>query len=498
MQLSAHLDLDVVALEQADDLTLLVELAAPTPPSTQQRPTATLQVVLDRSGSMHGERLEGAKAALSLLVDQLDPTDNFGLVAFDHAVRVVVPAGPLADKAAVKRAIAEVDAGGTTDLSSGYLRGLQEAQRVAGPAGGTLLLISDGHANAGVTDPAVLGKVAEQARGKGVTTSTLGFGLGYDERLLAALAQGGRGTEHFAEEADTAVAKVAGELDGLLDKVVQAASMHVRMSEHVEAIAVLNDLPVQTVDGGVMLELGSFYAGETRKLVLRFRVPGVAALGLLEIATLTMTHVQLPELVQHTTELPVHVNVVPGDQAAGRIPDPVVRSEAMFQETQKRKGEASELLSQGRHGEASALLRSTASDLRAFAAEMPAEHTDELFAELGTVASLADEVDAGYGERAAKAASYDRARKSRTRGRDARGAQVLLRRLSDGEVYLLDEWRLDGLRRAAEHAGQRLRRSGANSPEVALALVNELPSGDPLALWLADAAARGGFRFERP
>lgn len=153
MQLSTKLDCDLVAVEQADELTLLVELTAPTPPTTTTRQPATLQVVLDRSGSMAGDRLEGAKQALVALIDRLDPTDNFGLVAFDDSVEVVVPAGPLTSKSAVKDVIAAIDDGGSTDLSSGYLRGLQEARRVAGPTGATLLLMSDGHANAGVTDP---------------------------------------------------------------------------------------------------------------------------------------------------------------------------------------------------------------------------------------------------------------------------------------------------------------------------------------------------------
>ena len=347
MHLSTTLDCDLVAVETDDEITLLVELTAPTPATTAVRQPATLQVVLDRSGSMAGDRLEGAKTALLALVDRLDPSDNLGVVAFDNQVQVVVPAGPLTDKAAVKRAIAAIQDGGSTDLSSGYLRGLQEARRVAGPAGATLLLISDGHANAGVTDPQQLEKVAAQAHGNGVTTSALGFGLGYDETLLGALARGGAGNELFAEEADSAVALISGEVEGLLTQVAQAASLRLTWTDHVAGISVLNDLPVVGLPDGAMLELGSFYAGETRRLLITLKVPGIPALGLTQVATLELTHVALPELVQHTTVLPVQVNVVPGDQAAGRVPDPKVRSEVLFQQTQKAKKDSSRLLSDG-------------------------------------------------------------------------------------------------------------------------------------------------------
>src|SRR5690349_20340001 len=183
MRLTAHLDVEMIALETDDQLSVMIELTAPAAPDAGERPPSTLEVVLDRSGSMEGGRLSGARTALTSLVDRLDPRDHFGLVLFDDRVDVAVPAGPLTDKAAVKRAIAAVHTRGNTDLSGGYLRGLQEARRVAAPAGATVLVISDGHANAGVTDPEALAQVAAEAYTHGVTSSTLGFGLGYDERI---------------------------------------------------------------------------------------------------------------------------------------------------------------------------------------------------------------------------------------------------------------------------------------------------------------------------
>ena len=152
MKLDAHMDVDLVAVEQDDVVTVMLELAAPEEALDVPRAPATVQVVLDRSGSMSGERLEAAKLALAELTERLDPADRFGLVAFDDEVQVVVPAGPLLDKAAARAAVLAIGPGGTTNLSGGLLRGLQEARRVAGGSGATLLLLSDGHANAGVTD----------------------------------------------------------------------------------------------------------------------------------------------------------------------------------------------------------------------------------------------------------------------------------------------------------------------------------------------------------
>jgi len=418
MHISAHLDVDVVAHETDDELSVLIDLTAPPQPATSEpRAASTLEVVLDRSGSMGGGRLEAAKTALLSLINRLDPTDRFGLVAFDDQVEVVAAAGPLTDKAAIKRAIRDLHPRNNTDLSSGYLRGIQEARRVAGESGATLLLISDGHANAGVTDPETLGQVAAEAQGHKVTTSTLGIGLGFDERLMSAIAKGGTGNELFAEEADTAVRLISNEVEGLLSQTVQAASVLVRMSPHVRAVQVLNELPVQTTGDGVMAELGGFYADEVRKVLLVFDIPGIASLGLTEVATLEFTYVELPALAQHKITVPLHVNVVPGDEAAGRIPNPVVRTEKAYLRAQQAKRRASTHLSAGDVPAAlleihearrivDEALPSASEDMRAHMAE-----------EVQTLGYLAREAEHGSAPRAARHSSADSYHKSSRRFR---------------------------------------------------------------------------------
>src|SRR5436190_3195230 len=139
MHISAHLDFDVVALQSNDELSLLLELKAPPAPASEPRAPVALQVVLDRSGSMADGRLYAAQGALHTLVDKLGADDTFGLVAFDHQVLVAVPAEPLADKEAVKQAIWSLVPRGMTNLSAGYLRGIQEARR--GKNGGRATLL---------------------------------------------------------------------------------------------------------------------------------------------------------------------------------------------------------------------------------------------------------------------------------------------------------------------------------------------------------------------
>ncbi len=351
MHINAHLDVDLVAVETTDTVTIMLELQAPAAPEdpAAARPEHTAIIVLDRSGSMGGGRLEAAKRAIVDLVVRLDDRDNFGLVTFDSSVQVVVPAGKVGDRGreAIANAVASIHTGGMTDLSGGYLRGLQEARRVAGPAGAALVLLSDGHANSGVTDPAQLREVAAGGSRQTIATSTIGIGDGYDENLLSEIATGGSGNHAFARDPDAAAAALAGELDGLLSKTVQAASLLVSPSSDVAKIGVVNDLPATAVDGGVMVELGDFYGGEQRRVLIELGVPAMAALGLAEVAALTLTYVELPALEQHTVTLPVSVNVVPADLAAGRTPAPEVQREKLLLQTQQAKKEAEEAMRRG-------------------------------------------------------------------------------------------------------------------------------------------------------
>jgi Ca-activated chloride channel homolog len=420
MHLNALLDVDVVAVETADRLTLLVELAAPAPARPAARPPATLQLVLDRSGSMGGGQLEAAKRALRTIVDRLDPSDHFGLVVFDDAVSVAVPAGPLASKAAVRHVIGALDVGGSTNLGGGLVRGVQEARRVKGERGATVVLVSDGHANVGVVDPARLAQAAAAARAVGVTVATVGMGLGYDEQLLAAIARGGAGNTHFAEEADAAGEAIAAEVDGLLEQVATAATLTVRPTGAVAGIELWNDLPANALAEGIVVELGDFYAGEERRLLLAFDVPAMPGLGLAQVCELALSWVEVATLDTHTVTIPLHVNVLPGDQAAGRVANATVQTEVAFQAAQRAKREAADAL---RRGDTAAATRAYGKASRAIgdaAAAAPPPLAAELRGEAALMLDLADRASWDDANRLAKFTEADRHRKNRRRGRPGR------------------------------------------------------------------------------
>ena len=120
MHIESHLDVDVIAHESQDSVTCMLQLKAPTAASADNRLGQTLVVVLDRSGSMSGDPLDSAKAALQSLIHRLAPKDRFGVVVFDDAAQVIVPIRQMRDHnlPELSARLDAVTTGGCTNLYS--------------------------------------------------------------------------------------------------------------------------------------------------------------------------------------------------------------------------------------------------------------------------------------------------------------------------------------------------------------------------------------------
>jgi len=339
-------------------------------------------------------------------------------VVFDDHANVVVPTAPLGslgvDK--VKEAIANIHAGGCTDLSAGYLLGLSEASRAMGNGGATVLLISDGHANTGETSPVVLGDLAEGRASKRITTTTIGYGLGYDEELLVALARGGNGDHVFAEDVDQLHPAIAEQVSELLAKAVTATSVTIHpLGAGLAGIRVLHDVPAAQIGDEVIAQLGDLYTGESRRLLIQLDIPAMAALGLATIAEVTVRYTELPDLVEHVITLPVTVNVVPGDVAAGRVPDPVVTVERLLQQAQQTKREAISVLRAGETGSAQELLTGAMHQLSVPCGALDAGGRVALDEEVAELRRLSTLTHQGNTERSVKSSYESMSRRSRSR-----------------------------------------------------------------------------------
>ncbi|HEX6135735.1 MAG TPA: VWA domain-containing protein [Longimicrobiales bacterium] len=101
---------------------LLLKLEAAAPQRGERLPL-NLSLVLDRPGSMHGDKLRAACAAAALLVRRLSPEDVVSVVAYDDQVVTVAAPAKGAEQALLPREIERIETGGSTNLSGGWLRG---------------------------------------------------------------------------------------------------------------------------------------------------------------------------------------------------------------------------------------------------------------------------------------------------------------------------------------------------------------------------------------
>lgn len=198
---------------------------------TNRRPL-NLALVLDRSGSM----AEASKFAYLLetareVIANLTSRDIVSLIAYSDRAAALSPAGRAVNKPFLYHRIEEVWPEGYADLSAGLLESL--AQVNSQSAGGQVkqvLLLTDGRANRGVTDPAALRRIVENARAKGIRLSVLGCGTNINEKLLAELAAAGGGRYGFIKSPEQIPGLLNGDLGGLLPVAAQNTRLEVTVS----------------------------------------------------------------------------------------------------------------------------------------------------------------------------------------------------------------------------------------------------------------------------
>jgi Ca-activated chloride channel homolog len=337
------------------------------PAEADNRPRLNLAIVLDRSGSMGGGKLERAKEAARLLVRRLGDSDVVSVVAYDEDVRTVVRRARGAEREGVLAMIGSTGIGGTTNLSGGWLRG---RELIAGAMvdGGVnrILLLTDGQANVGITDPAQLTALTRSSAALGITTTTIGFGTDYDERLLRAMAEAGGGSTYYIETPDQAPAVFETEITGLMSLAAQNVSVNIAPAEMVEHAKVVHQYPSQEGRGGaVRLELGDLYAFEPKSLLMEFLLRSDSPTEV-AVATLTVSGYAMHadgSLEKRQARLPIQVS-----RAGAAVVNPEVRKELIILEAARAREEALEDRARGVCGEGARRLRGVAERMKPYAA----------------------------------------------------------------------------------------------------------------------------------
>lgn len=365
MQADFYLDYDVLSVGQAHKVYLMARLMSGPVPASPQRLPLNLGLVIDRSGSMAGDKIAYTRQAAQFLVQNLGPKDTLSVILYNHEVEVLLPPQQLVYKDPVVQRLSEIKTGGTTNLSGGWLEGCNlVSQNLDEGQLNRVIIMSDGLANRGITDQSRLVALAQQKREQGVSTTTMGLGADFNEDLLIAMADAGGGAFYFIESPEVAPLIFQEELRGLLSMVGQNLAVQLEFGDHVDEVRQLNAYPSDTSLKHVSYRLGDIYADEMKTIVLELSISALEKLGMVEVATLRFEYDELSDNgSQHRSiELPIHVKVVP---YAALLPPPnkdVRRSVLLLQAAQARR-EAVHAADKGDFLEASQVLRAVADDI---------------------------------------------------------------------------------------------------------------------------------------
>jgi Ca-activated chloride channel family protein len=232
-------------------------------------------VVLDRSGSMQGEKINQAKQSLLNLINMLSPQDRLALVSYADNVQThanLLKVTPT-NRFLLQSAVNSIRTGGSTNLSSGLQQGIAIMQRsLAAGRNGSIILVSDGLANRGITDPQSLGRMATAAQKHEFGISTVGVGLDFNEHLMTTIADQGAGKYYFLDEPEKFAEILHNEFEHARMTVASNTAVEIPLTDGVTLIDAAG-YPVEYRNNKAVFYPGNLFAKQSRSLFLTFKLP---------------------------------------------------------------------------------------------------------------------------------------------------------------------------------------------------------------------------------
>lgn len=262
-------------------------------PTAEARANVNIALVIDKSGSMQGKKIEKAKQAAIEAIDRLRSNDIVSVIVYDQGVQVVLPATKLSDKATAKNAIRRINAGGSTALFAGVSKGAAEVRKFLDDNRvNRVILLSDGQANVGPDSPGELGAFGASLLKERIAVTTLGLGLDYNEDLMTQLASKSNGNHLFIEDADELIAVFDHEFRDVLSVVAQEVMIDMKVSEGIRPVRVLgHDADIHGQQ--VTIQLNQLYAEQERFILMEVEVPATAKDATRSIAAVKVSYANM-------------------------------------------------------------------------------------------------------------------------------------------------------------------------------------------------------------
>lgn len=261
--------------------------------SEKSRAAVNLAIVMDKSGSMQGEKIKRAREAAIDAIQLLSENDIVSIVTYDSTVDVLVPATKLTDKQMVIDRIKQIQPKGNTALFAGVSKGAAEVRKFLDKERvNRVILLSDGLANVGPASPGELGNLGKSMLEENISVSTLGLGLGYNEDLMVQLAKTSGGNHLFIEEASELADIFRSEFDDVLSVVAQEVDVTVTIPKGIRPVRVLgNEAEINGQE--IVTRLAQIYSEQDRHVVIEVELPANESAAKLHLADVNVTYANM-------------------------------------------------------------------------------------------------------------------------------------------------------------------------------------------------------------
>lgn len=360
--------IELIPLREAisrGDTTLLDVLIRVIPPEaelTADRPPLNVGLVIDRSGSMKGEKLDYARKAAVYAVEQLLPSDRVGVVTYDDRVETLLPSTPAVNKHHIIQKIKRLHAGNATALHAGWVQGGIVVSEALQPEFlNRVLLLSDGLANVGETNADAICTDVRGLAERGVSTTAMGVGRDYNEDLLEAMARSGDGNYWFIQSPSQIPTIFDQELQGLMLTMGEGVTLDIGTGASVTLIEVLNDLDI---DEEGNFRLSNLVCGNPLHVVARLKV--VADAGKVTIFDLTLAWDDAEQQRRRDLQTELRLPAVSQSEMARYPVNEAVQEQVVVLQAAQAKQDAIDLVDQGQITAARRLLQKTQAELLDF------------------------------------------------------------------------------------------------------------------------------------
>ncbi len=303
IKLDAELGQSVLPLRKSGKVYLRLSLKGTPITRNEHRSPVNVALVLDRSGSMKGKRIAAAKDAAEVALQRLAPDDVVALVAYNHEVDVLQRAMRLGDDHGLNSKIRGLDASGRTALHAGVVTGAKEVKRyLAANRVNRVILLSDGLANVGPATPRELAALGRRLGSEGISVTTIGLGLDYDEDLMQRLAGASDGNHAFVEDAEDLAGIFNAEFGDALSISAQDIEIIIECRVGFKPVRVLGR--EATIEGNrIRMKLNQLQGANERYFVVELNAPEVRTTpGNAEVASVSVNYLDLASGSRRQTE----------------------------------------------------------------------------------------------------------------------------------------------------------------------------------------------------